>query len=169
MVLSRRQSLVHDCLDWRFGDGVLADAVAVCTGHYNKPYAPTIPGQHAWEAADSTRTVSHAQQYDLPMEFSQKAVLIVGARSSGFDIAKELYGVASAVYVLAKGVQEVVYDEGCCWVPVGAEIQEDGAIMWKDQRIRGPGIEAIILATGNCSRARQMIQLNLTSHSNACK
>lgn len=74
------------------------DAVLVANGHYNEPYKPTLPGQQEWLAADASRAIMHSREYDVPEPFRGQSVLVVGGRSSGVDISRELRGVASWVY-----------------------------------------------------------------------
>ena len=61
------------------------DAVVVGNGHYNLPVVPAIPG-----AADFPGRTRHSCEYAGPDEFAGKAVLVVGGRASGADIAREL-------------------------------------------------------------------------------
>ena len=78
------------------------DAVTVANGHYEAPYKPDLPGQAEWQQADASRVIVHSRNYDEPDVFAGKSVLVVGGRSSGVDIARELRGVAKWVYVLEK-------------------------------------------------------------------
>ena len=74
------------------------DTVAVATGHYNKAYRPQIPGQEAWLGGAEHRIIVHSQDYDMASEFKRKVVMVVGARSSGADVSRELQGEASGIY-----------------------------------------------------------------------
>ena len=79
------------------------DCVVVANGHYEEPYKPEIPGQAEWVEADpSGRAVVHSREYFEPSEFADQSVLVVGGRSSGVDIARELRGSASWVYVATR-------------------------------------------------------------------
>ena len=78
------------------------DAVIVCNGHYETPYKPALPGERQWLEADPSRSILHSREYDEPSVFRDRVVLVVGGRSSGVDIARELRGVAQWVYVLEK-------------------------------------------------------------------
>lgn len=51
---------------------------------------------------DSARSIVHSREYDEPSEFAGQSVLVVGGRSSGVDISRELRGVAKHVYILEK-------------------------------------------------------------------
>lgn len=124
------------------------DAVVVAKGHYDEPYAPEIPGQAAWLAADSSRTVVHSREYDDPQVYAGRVVLVVGGRSSAVDIARELRGVASAVYVLEKGCEKVLAEASCMHVPLGSELQADGRLRVGGEAIAGPPVDGVILATG---------------------
>jgi cation diffusion facilitator CzcD-associated flavoprotein CzcO len=79
------------------------DGVVVATGHYEVPYEPEVPGQVEWLAASpsqGSRTVMHSKDYNEPSSFAARNVLVVGGRSSAVDVARELRGVASWVYVI---------------------------------------------------------------------
>jgi hypothetical protein len=64
--------------------------------------------------------------------------LVVGGRSSGVDIARELHGTASWVYVMEKGCPGpdplVAPAEACAHVPLGTRLHADGQL-----RIGGGG------------------------------
>ena len=92
-------------VEWREGGSIhseIFDAVTVANGHYEAPYAPELPGQAEWLQADASRAIVHSREYDEPGVFAGKSVLVVGGRSSGVDISRELRGVAKWVYVLEK-------------------------------------------------------------------
>jgi len=156
--LSRSSSNENDSVSWEVqwnGRGEARkgefDAVVVATGHYNDPYMPKIPGQEAWLAdavAPGDRGVSHSQGYDDPEAFKGRSVLVVGGRSSGVDVARELRAFASWVYVLDKSCTEVTTVGQCTHLPLGAEVCPDGHM--RVQGILAPGhpIDHIVLATG---------------------
>ena len=130
------------CRDERF------DAVVVANGHYNRPYEPEIAGQAAWLAAGGDRSISHSQRYDEPSSYAGKAVLVVGGRSSGVDLARELRGVASWVYVMEKKCAEPYGGDGVTHVPVGAELTADGRMKVGESYAPGPAVDRVLLATG---------------------
>ncbi|EZA52799.1 hypothetical protein DMN91_008805 [Ooceraea biroi] len=70
------------------------DAVMVCNGHYFEPNIPSIAGIETFSG-----TVLHSHSYRKPDVFSGKTVLVLGAASSGTDIALELSNYATRVYV----------------------------------------------------------------------
>ncbi|XP_017886333.1 flavin-containing monooxygenase FMO GS-OX-like 7 [Ceratina calcarata] len=70
------------------------DAIMICNGHYFDPYVPTIPGIETFPG-----TIIHSHSYRKPEDFSGKSVLILGAASSGVDIALDLSNHASRVYL----------------------------------------------------------------------
>lgn len=63
----------------------LFDAVMVCNGHYSRPRLPQLPGQDAFPGLQM-----HSHNYRRPDGFAGQTVLLVGASSSGVDIAEEL-------------------------------------------------------------------------------
>ena len=73
------------------------DAVAVCSGHYHRPLTPEIEGLTTFEGR-----VGHSHDYRHPAPYRGRRVAILGAKSSGVDIAGELASIASAVFVCAR-------------------------------------------------------------------
>eukprot|EP00304_Pavlova_gyrans_P007973 CAMPEP_0206055492 /NCGR_PEP_ID=MMETSP1466-20131121/40237_1 /ASSEMBLY_ACC=CAM_ASM_001126 /TAXON_ID=44452 /ORGANISM="Pavlova gyrans, Strain CCMP608" /LENGTH=650 /DNA_ID=CAMNT_0053430719 /DNA_START=1 /DNA_END=1953 /DNA_ORIENTATION=- len=73
------------------------DAVVVANGHYELPAAPKFDGASEFEAAGGR--VEHAADYNTPDAYANKKVLLVGARASGTDIAREVASVAAHVMV----------------------------------------------------------------------
>ncbi|KAI4156379.1 MAG: hypothetical protein LQ340_000315 [Diploschistes diacapsis] len=65
------------------------DAVAVCSGHYNTPYIPQIPGIQQW-AVKYPGSVSHSKLYRTSNAFKEKKTVIVGNSASGVDIANQI-------------------------------------------------------------------------------
>ena len=73
------------------------DAVIICNGHYNLPLSPKvceIAGLKNFQGE-----VMHSIDYNDPKKFAGKSVLVVGSKSSGTDIAREISSVAKMVYV----------------------------------------------------------------------
>ena len=77
------------------------DAVIVCNGHYNKAAYPNIPGVNQFKGL-----LMHSSKYDshLVEEFRNKNILIVGARASATDIARELKQTCNSVCVADRGL-----------------------------------------------------------------
>ncbi|XP_078609486.1 uncharacterized protein LOC144880836 isoform X2 [Branchiostoma floridae x Branchiostoma japonicum] len=73
------------------------DAVMVCNGHYSVPYVPAIPGAELFQG----RSI-HSHEYRNPDDFKGKNVVLLGAASSGQDIALEISKTANRV-VLSHG------------------------------------------------------------------
>eukprot|EP00451_Oxyrrhis_marina_P012558 CAMPEP_0204309142 /NCGR_PEP_ID=MMETSP0469-20131031/928_1 /ASSEMBLY_ACC=CAM_ASM_000384 /TAXON_ID=2969 /ORGANISM="Oxyrrhis marina" /LENGTH=406 /DNA_ID=CAMNT_0051288727 /DNA_START=1 /DNA_END=1218 /DNA_ORIENTATION=+ len=124
------------------------DCVAVANGHFNKPYMPKIPGQDEWLSGDSRRRVLHARDYREPTAFAGVSVLVVGGRSSGVDIARELRSTVSSLYVLAKGGSQVFREGHCAYVPVGASLRRDGYLQLEGGVVEGAAVDVVLLATG---------------------
>lgn len=78
------------------------DAVVVANGHFDVPYFPQVPGLDEWKQKDP-RSVSHAKFYDSPAKYKDKTILIIGAYSSGSDIAIQTSLTAKKVYVSCDG------------------------------------------------------------------
>ncbi|KAL7469752.1 hypothetical protein ACHAXS_009998 [Conticribra weissflogii] len=76
--------------------------VLVCNGHYSLPSFPPIPGLDHFRGR-----VLHAIEYDDPLDFAGQTVVCIGARASGADIAKEIGGVAAAVFLSDSGCERL--------------------------------------------------------------
>ncbi|XP_015597693.1 flavin-containing monooxygenase FMO GS-OX-like 4 [Cephus cinctus] len=70
------------------------DAVLICNGHFFEPNIPSIPGIETFPG-----TFLHSHSYRKPEVYSGKTVIILGASSSGTDIAIELHSHAYKVYL----------------------------------------------------------------------
>ena len=68
--------------------------VSVCNGHFSKPFIPDISG-----IQDFKGNIIHSAFFDNSMEFANRSVLVVGTKSSGTDIAREVSQGACTVYV----------------------------------------------------------------------
>ena len=80
------------------------DSVVVANGHYAVPHTPFIKGVQEWSRRGAGNgaaptTITHAAEYRLPHQYAGRVVLVVGSRSSGTDIAREVSEVADLVYV----------------------------------------------------------------------
>lgn len=75
-------------------DGVIeANNVVVATGPFQRPLIPAIA------PASGTATQIHSAQYRNPQQLAEGAVLVVGAGSSGVQIADELQRAGKQVYL----------------------------------------------------------------------
>ncbi|XP_076295413.1 uncharacterized protein LOC143216343 [Lasioglossum baleicum] len=73
---------------------IVYDAVMICNGHYFDPLVPSVPGVETFSG-----TMMHSHSYRKPEDFAGKTVFVLGAASSGIDIAIELADHASRVYL----------------------------------------------------------------------
>eukprot|EP00808_Paulinella_micropora_P021721 g9528.t1 len=124
------------------------DAVVVANGHYNVEYWADIAGATEWLAQGKGRKIVHAKSYKQPQQFLDKTVLIVGARPSGQDIARELIGVARWIYVMDKSCKQSVTEGTCTHVPISSRVTIDGLLLHESVTLPGLPIDTIILATG---------------------
>lgn len=128
------------------------DGVAVATGHYNAPYMPSLPGQEEWlKGGNGTtpRRVMHAMQYRNAAEFRGRSVLVVGMRSSGTDISREISSEVSQLYALDKDCKRVQHVGHCVHVPRDCRLRADGRLELPDGVVVwGEPIDTVILATG---------------------
>lgn len=125
------------------------DAAVVAVGHYEVPFVPEIPGQHAWlDAAPCVRRVMHARHYKNADSFAGRSVLVVGGRSSGVDINREVHGVASWLYSLEKSCARPSTEGRVTHVPLGGELAHDGHVYFQGECLPGAPVHDLILATG---------------------
>ncbi|KAL4445839.1 hypothetical protein ABPG77_009038 [Micractinium sp. CCAP 211/92] len=74
------------------------DAVVVANGHYSRTRLPDIPGQQAFPGE-----LMHSHNYRSPERFKGLRVLLLGASSSGVDIAEEVANAgAKQVFLCAR-------------------------------------------------------------------
>jgi len=74
------------------------DAVMVCNGHYFVPNEPEIEN-----ISNFTGDVMHSHNYRKPEDYSGQNVVLLGAKSSGTDIAVDLSKTASNVFMSHRG------------------------------------------------------------------
>lgn len=70
------------------------DAVVICSGHYDLPYIPDVPGITNWNKAFPDN-ISHSKFYRNPSSFTGQKVIIVGNSASGMDIANQIAQVSA--------------------------------------------------------------------------
>ncbi|KAH7253367.1 hypothetical protein B0J15DRAFT_513588 [Fusarium solani] len=80
------------------------DAIIVCSGHYNLPRVPDIPGLSQWKELFKDR-ISHTKEYRNPNRFRDKNVLVIGGGTSSLDVCRELSDVTTGVYQSTRGGQ----------------------------------------------------------------
>lgn len=126
--------------------------IVVANGHYEKEFSAHVDGLKDWLIADNKRTVVHAKAYTKAEDFEKKSVLIIGARSSGQDIARETKAFASRVYVMDNKCALPDTAENHTYVPRGTKISSEGYLVWRnteeEQRIDGPPVDVVVMATG---------------------
>lgn len=69
----------------------LYDAVVVCNGHYWRPRLPALPGQDVFPGQQL-----HSHNFRRPEGFVGQTVVLLGASSSGVDIAEEIMRAGAA-------------------------------------------------------------------------
>lgn len=77
-------------------------AVVACSGHYNLPRVPAIPGLDEWKAAFHDRII-HTKEYRNPEPFRNKNVLVIGGGTSSLDVCRELSEAANRIYQSTRG------------------------------------------------------------------
>ncbi|CAK9794707.1 Flavin-containing monooxygenase FMO GS-OX-like 2 [Anthophora plagiata] len=73
---------------------IIFNAVIICNGHFFDPYLPAIRGIENFPGI-----VMHSHSYRKPEDFSGKRMFILGASSSGVDIAFDLVNHATRIYL----------------------------------------------------------------------
>ncbi|XP_028065419.1 LOW QUALITY PROTEIN: flavin-containing monooxygenase FMO GS-OX-like 8, partial [Camellia sinensis] len=111
------------------------DAVVVATGHYSKPWLPTIEGMDAWKG----KQMHSRHVYRVPEPFRNEVVVVVGNFMSGQDISMELVDVAKEVHLSAKsldiseGLSKFISKHDNIHLhPVIDFLQEDGKVLFVD-------------------------------------
>ncbi|XP_028410089.1 flavin-containing monooxygenase FMO GS-OX-like 2 [Dendronephthya gigantea] len=120
------------------------DAVVVCNGHFAVPKFPEFPGMDTFPG-----NVIHSLDYDKQDNYQDETVVVLGAGSSGLDIAMELSQVSKKVYLvhlynkiaseLPKNVQEISGTITACFANGSVEINHDELL---------EKVNAIIICTG---------------------
>ncbi|XP_033634056.1 dimethylaniline monooxygenase [N-oxide-forming] 5-like [Asterias rubens] len=73
------------------------DAVMICTGMFNNPFTPDVPGMDEFQGK-----ISHTNGYRTATEFEGKRGVVVGIGNSAGDAATETSRVASQVFLSAR-------------------------------------------------------------------
>jgi cation diffusion facilitator CzcD-associated flavoprotein CzcO len=70
----------------------------VCNGHYEVPNGPDLEGSEKWPG-----TIEHSHHYREPeSKYRGKRVVLLGAASSGEDIARDVSSVVSQGFLVAR-------------------------------------------------------------------
>ena len=99
------------------------DSVCVANGHYSSPSCPEIPGIRRFKGR-----IMHSIEYDDPNDFAGQTVLLIGARASGVDIAREIASGAKRVYLSDSTCTEKKEYGKVHHLPRTKSIDEDGTI-----------------------------------------
>ncbi|XP_044277007.1 flavin-containing monooxygenase FMO GS-OX-like 2 [Varanus komodoensis] len=112
------------------------DAVLVCTGHYASPFLPAIPGLDSFQGH-----LLHSHSYRHPEPFAGQSVVLVGAGSSGVDLALELLPLAARVMLSHHGPPVSGLPEDVQQVPLLSQVAQkavvcsDGSVLQADTLI----------------------------------
>jgi thioredoxin reductase len=135
------------------------DAVLVCNGHFSLPSVPSIKGL----TENFSGRLFHSKDYDrLKSEgiFRSKKILVIGSRSSGTDIARELShsSLNNVVYVSDRNYfpsssEKTVYEtqdlRKLIYFPEVKECLADHSLLFSnDSRLLQEEIDIIIFCTG---------------------
>lgn len=74
------------------------DAVFICSGVFHSPVLPSIPGIETF-----TGVVMHSRVYTVPETLAGQRVVVIGAGSSGTDVAIEASQVAQQLWLSVRG------------------------------------------------------------------
>ena len=130
------------------------DAVVVASGHYTVPYLPDIKGISEWNKS-YPGSIIHSREYERPMDFAGKKIVVVGNSASGLDICSQIGKVSrQPIMISAKSTSEMqraFASNGRLDLP---EIREflpsathDRAVVFLDGRVEA-GIDNIVFCTG---------------------
>lgn len=101
---------------WRVStsDGAIdAPQVVMATGYDHEPFVPEWPGRESW-----TGEMIHSSSYASPTAFAGRKVLVVGAGSSGMEIAFDLTsGGADKVWLAVRTPPNIMLREGPLGLP----------------------------------------------------
>ena len=130
----------------------LYDAVIICNGHYDVPFVPNdIKGYRK----HFNREVHHSKEYDrIKSSCAGKTVLVVGSKSSGTDLARELSSICPEVHVADRSIMASEskhisnYDGNKIVLhPAIIEFEENNGIKFADGT-KTSNIDSIIWCTG---------------------
>lgn len=97
------------------------DYLVICNGHYDTPCIPALPGAEYFKGK-----TMHACRYDDPKVFAGLRVVVVGGKSSGTDLAREISAYASAVHVSERSYSEPLVSHGRITLHPGLSRVEPG-------------------------------------------
>lgn len=124
------------------------DALCVCNGHFDVPIIPKWPGQEYLEA-NGIKTM-HSKEYDWPdpQKFHNQRILIVGGRSSGSDIARELSNVqGTTIHVSDRNIETSVQSaSNIIQHPAVVRVEEDGSLLFSSGECLA--VDQIVHCTG---------------------
>jgi cation diffusion facilitator CzcD-associated flavoprotein CzcO len=150
----RTVTAVRPAADGWTVDGDAFDSVVVASGLNARVVEPSLRGRERFRG-----TVLHAREYRDPAGFTGLDVVVVGAGSSGSDIAVELAAVARSVSVAIRAAPTFVprqyrgrpYDHRATrlarMLPVAVHRWRVRRILAKEYRARGLSLERVSLTT----------------------
>lgn len=110
--------------------------------HFSKPNVPDIPGLQNFSGS-----ILHSHFYRVPDNYRDKDVIVLGARSSGRDIAVEIASVARTVLLSHRtSPLECVMPANVTQKPSMKAIDDDGKVIFEDGS--SSSSDAIVFCTG---------------------
>jgi hypothetical protein len=119
------------------------DAVMICNGHYAQPSSPDVLGLDKFPGR-----VMHSVEYDDPSEFSGQAVLCIGARASGSDLAREISQHARHVYLSDSTATETKTLGNLSWVPRTVSVVDETCVQFSHDCPLTPTVDVIVFCSG---------------------
>lgn len=118
------------------------NSVFVCNGHYSDPHLPYIPGIEHFKGK-----VLHSHSYRHPEPFTNKSVVVLGAKASGVDISIELAQVNAQV-ILSHNTPTVSLPPplGIRQASAVVGVLEDGSLQFQDGSVTRADI--LLFCTG---------------------
>ena len=122
------------------------DAVVVANGHYSTPHDPVCEGA---EVFPGLRIHSCEYSKHSPEEWAGKRVVVVGAKASGTDIARELLAAGADVSVADRACEasQVLTEPPLEWHPPIRRLLQSGGVVFEDG-VTADAVDVVINCTG---------------------
>uniref|UniRef100_A0A6U0UMI3 Flavin-containing monooxygenase n=1 Tax=Pinguiococcus pyrenoidosus TaxID=172671 RepID=A0A6U0UMI3_9STRA len=139
------------------------DGVFVCSGHFDKPSLPMLPGLQRLvdEVGVETKEIRakdgrlpllvHSRAYDSPEIFANKRVLVIGARASGTDVGREIATQAQEVSIVDKAREASERKTDVVTVRpliTSATVQENTSVLLAFADGSSTEVDCVVFATG---------------------
>lgn len=105
------------------------DACIVCNGHHDTPIYADIKGIEHFQGSQE-----HACDYDNPMPYAGKKILVIGASFSATDIAREISTTCDSLVISDRNLKDGIEQHNNLYIRGGlSHIDTNGNIYFKDE------------------------------------